>query len=392
VDVLLGEEEALVRDSAREFLAAECPTSLVRAMETDALGYPPDMWSKVAALGWPGMCLPERYGGSALPLVYLALVLQEVGRAIAPLPLHSTAVAALTLAEHAPEALADEILPGVVSGEKILTWAFTECDPRYLPETIGMLAVRDGDDFVLTGTKLFVDNFVAADHCLVACRTGADGEGRLTLFLVDTDAAGITPRPLVTTAKDKQSEVRFEGVRVPAGRMVGKLDQGWPLMEMLLDRATALLCAQMLGATRKDAELAIEYAKQREAFGQPIGAFQSVQHMCADMIVWIDAGELLTYEALWKMDQGVAAPVEVSQAKSFCNEKCEATVRMSQIIHGGIGFMMDYDLHLWFRRVSAWTMRLGTTYEHRARIARALLDVPGKVVLGRPLPIAAATA
>jgi len=102
----------------------------------------------------------------------------------------------------------------------------------------------------------------------------------------------------------------------------------------------------------------------------------------------VDGGEMLTFEALWKMDHGLPASVEVSQAKALCNEKCESVVRTSQVIHGGIGFMMEFDLHLWFRRVTAWTMRLGTTYDHRARIAAALLDVPGEVRLGMPLPTA----
>ena len=154
----------------------------------------------------------------------------------------------------------------------------------------------------------------------------------------------------------------------------------------MLERATALLCCQMIGATRKDAEMAIDYAKNRVAFGRPIAAFQSIQHMCADMLLFADGAQLLTYEALWKMDQGMPAGVEVSQAKAFANEKCEAVVRQSQVIHGGIGFMMEFDLHLWLRRVSAWTMRLGTTFDHRARIASALLDHPGKVRLGLPLP------
>jgi alkylation response protein AidB-like acyl-CoA dehydrogenase len=145
----------------------------------------------------------------------------------------------------------------------------------------------------------------------------------------------------------------------------------------------------MVGAARKDIEMAIEYAKFRVAFGQPIGAFQSVQHTCADMQIWVDGGELLTFEALWKIDQGLPASVEVSQAKAFCNEKCEAAVRNSQSIHGGIGFMMEFDLQLWFRRVSAWTMRMGTSFDHRARIAHALIDLPGLVVLGRPMPVTA---
>ena len=391
MDVLLTEEEKVVRDSARKFFEAECSTTLVREMETDPKGYPPGLWRKAAELGWQGMALPEKYGGQDLPLVYLGLIFEEVGRALAPLPLHSTVVAALTIASDGTEAQREAILPAVVRGDAVLTWAFTERDPRFLSETIHTQAVASGDHFVINGTKLFVDNFVAADQCLVACRTapGSKGNAGLSLFLVDTKSPGLSHVPLVTLAKDKQSEVVFENVRVPRANLIGELNQGGAIVERMLDRATALLCAQMLGATRKDAEMAIEYAKYRVAFGQPIGAFQSIQHVCADMIVWIDGGEMLTYEALWKMDQGLPASVEVSQAKAFCNEKCEAVVRFSQIIHGGIGFMMEFDLHLWFRRVSAWSMRLGTSYEHRARIAHALIDLPGRVVLGRPVPVVA---
>jgi alkylation response protein AidB-like acyl-CoA dehydrogenase len=389
MDLLLTDEEKMLRHTAREFLDAECPTTLVRDMETDPKGYPPALWHKTAELGWQGMSLPEKYGGQDLPLVYLGLIMQEVGRALAPLPLHSTVVAALTIARDGSEAQREAVLPGVVRGETVLTWAFSEQDPRFLPEAVRLRAVADGKDFVLNGTKMFVDNFVAADQCLVACRTApaTGGNAGLSLFLVDTKSAGLSHVPLVTLAKDKQSEVVFKNVRVPKANLIGELHQGAPIIERMLDRATALLCAQMLGATRKDAEIAIDYAKYRVAFGQPIGSFQSIQHICADMIIWIDGGEMLTYEALWKMDQGEPASIEVSQAKAFCNEKCEAVVRFSQIIHGGIGFMMEFDLHLWFRRVSAWGMRLGTSFEHRARIARALIDHPGRVVLGRPVPV-----
>jgi alkylation response protein AidB-like acyl-CoA dehydrogenase len=391
MDVLLTEEEKMLQRSAREFLEAECPTSLVRAMETDDKGYPPDLWQKIAELGWLGMALPEQYGGQELPLLYLGIIMEELGRVIAPLPFHSTMVAALTVARDGTAAQRQEVLPAVARGEMILTWAFTEQDARFLPETVETQAVADADGFIINGTKLFVDNFHAADRCLVVCRTApasSDTAG-LSLFLVDTTSPGISHTPLLTLAKDKQSEVVLRNVRVPRAHLVGELHRGWPIVERLLEQGTALLCAQMLGATRKDAEMAIEYARNRVAFGRPIGAFQSIQHLCADMLMWVDGGHLLTYEALWKMDQGLPASVEVSQAKAFCNEKCEAVVRSSQMIHGGIGFMMEFDLHLWFRRVSAWAMRLGTSYEHRARVARALLDTPGHVELGKPLPAVA---
>jgi alkylation response protein AidB-like acyl-CoA dehydrogenase len=391
MDVLLNDDENLIVDSAREFLTGECPPKLVREMEVDPLGYSKTLWTKVAELGWQGMCMPEKVGGSNMPLVYLGLVLREAGRAIAPIPLHSTAVATLAVARDGSAAQQEKYLPDVVAGKSVWTWAFTERDPRFVPEAVQMSAKAHGDEYALDGVKLFVDNFPQADYCLVAARTTAGSKGAqgLSLFIVDARAKGISQKALITLAKDKQSEVTFQDVRVPKANLIGAAGEGWPIIERMLDRGTALLCAQMVGAARKDIEMAIEYAKFRTAFGQPIGSFQSVQHTCADMQIWVDGGELLTFEALWKIDQGLPASVEVSQAKAFCNEKCEAAVRNSQAIHGGIGFMMEFDLQLWFRRVSAWTMRMGTSFEHRARIAHALIDIPGEVTLGRPLPVAA---
>ena len=387
MDVLPSEEEQMLKNLAREFLEAECPPSLARAMEKDELGYPPELWKKMAELGWFGLALPEEHGGQGMPLTYLAIIVEEAGRAIAPVPLHSTMAAALTIAEHGTAEQRRGILPAVSRGELALTWALTEADPRLTPEGVRLEAREEGDDLVLSGTKMFVDNFSVAHKCLVVCRTSeasSENEG-LTVLLVDAGSAGISYNTLVTLAKDRQCRVTFDNVRVPKTNVLGEIDRGWPVAGWMLERATALLCAQMVGAARKDAEMAIEYSKNRVAFGRPIGAFQSIQHLCADMTVWVDGAQLLTYEALWKLDQGLPATIEVSQAKSFCNEKCEAVVRTSQTIHGGIGFMMEFDLHLWYRRVSAWTMRLGTTFEHRARVARALLDQPGQVRLGMPL-------
>jgi alkylation response protein AidB-like acyl-CoA dehydrogenase len=228
-------------------------------------------------------------------------------------------------------------------------------------------AVRDREDVVLQGTRSFVDNAAVADWIPVA--SGSE------VFIVDTRSPGITMAPLVTTAKDSQAKVRFDNVRVPTSHSLGSAAAD------LLDHAVALLCAQMVGATRKDMDLAVEYAKQRHVFGEPIGAFQSIQHLCADMLIWTDGAELLTMEAIWLLGQGLPASVEVSQAKAYANDKCLAVCRSSQQIHGGIGFMMECDLHLWYRRVAAWGLRLGSIGEHRARVARAVLAGTGDIRL-----------
>jgi alkylation response protein AidB-like acyl-CoA dehydrogenase len=387
MDTLLSEEEELIKRGAREFFEAECPPSLARAMEHDDLGYAPELWRKLADLGWLGLALPERHGGQGLPLTHLGLFLEELGRAIAPVPFHSTITTALTIARDGSEQQRERILPRVARGELILTWAFTEHDPRLIPEAVRMRAEPEEGGFVLEGSKLFVENWRAARHCLVACRTAeasSANEG-LSLFLVDTNAEGITETPLSTIAKDRQSQVEFRGVRVPREHLVGELNEGWSVAEPMLDRATALLCAQLLGASRRHAEFATEYAKNRVAFGRPIGAFQSIAHICADMLIWVDGGDLLTFEALWRMDQGLPAWIEVSQAKAFCNERCLEIGRLANMIHGGIAFIEEFNLNLWFRRIAGMTMRLGTSLEHRARLARSLLDTPGHVQLGDDL-------
>ena len=384
MDVLPGEEEQMVKNLAREFLEAECPPSLAREMEKDNLGYPPELWKKISDLGWFGMSLPETYGGQGLPLSYLGLISEELGRVIAPVPFHSTMVAALTIAADGTDQQKQSILPHISSGDMILTWAFQELNPKLNPESIRTTATETDGGYVLNGTKMFVDNYVAADKILVTCRTSPATEisSGLSMFIIDTNLSGMVETPLVTIAKDKQSKVTFEGVKISKDDLIGELDQGWDIAVDMLDRGTALLCAQMVGAARKDREIGIEYAKNRVAFGRPIGAFQSVQHMCADMTIWVDGAQMLTYEALWKMDEGIPASVDVSQAKAFCNDKCQAAVRSSQVLHGGMGFMMEFDLHLWYRRVCAWTMRLGTSFEHRARVSKALIEEPGRVRLG----------
>jgi alkylation response protein AidB-like acyl-CoA dehydrogenase len=374
VDVLLNEDEEMLQASAREFFEQECPTSLVRDMEEDDLGYPLDLWRKIAGLGWLGYALPPSYGGEGASLAHVGLLAEEIGRAAAPLPFLSTLVPALVLAESGSEAQRQEILPRVARGELLLTWALTERDPRCRPETVRTAAILDGDQYIVNGTKLFVDNFNVADLCLLVCRTAqaSSADTGISLFLVETQGQGISHTPLPTLAGDKQSQVTWHEVRVPAANLVGEIDQGWPIVERMLERATALLCAQIAGATRKAVDMAVDYAKWRVAFGRPIGAFQAIQHMCADMMTWVDGARLLTYEALWKLDQGLPAGIEVATAKAFCNERCQAALRHANQIHGGVAQIKEFDLNLWYRRAAAWTMKLGTTFEHRRRIAQTL--------------------
>ena len=381
MDVLPDEQETLIQETAREFFAAESTPALVRAAEKDPGQYSAALWKKIADLGWLGISLPEDCGGQGLPLTYAGLLLEEAGRSIAPVPLHGTLVAALVLARHG-SAAQRALLRQVVQGELILSYAVQAPEGAWSPAAEGLTGRVDGDHVVLNGSRAFVDGFRASGRCLVLYQ--AEG-GTVAAALVDTAAAGITCADYVTTAKDSQARVDFADVRVPLADRVGAPSQGAAVARDLCDHAAALMTSQLAGAARRDMEFAVEYAGQREAFGQPIGAFQAIQHLCADMLIAVDGAQLLVHEALWRLDQGLPATVEVSQAKAFASDKCIFVARSAQQIHGGIGFMMEFDLQLWYRRIVAWSLRCGSVREHRRQVAAALLDQPGKVRLGMPL-------
>ena len=379
MNVLLDDDEELIKTSAGEFLLAEATPEVVRAAEIDPLRYAKALWDKFAGLGWLGISLPEAYGGQGLPLSYTGLVFEELGRHIAPLPVHATLVPALVIAKHASESQKQALLPSVIDGSLMLSWALQEQGGRWATDAVHMQGRMEGDHVVLNGTKHFVDNFGNADKCLVVFRMGSAGNSSLRAILVDTHSQGIQAEELVPTSKDREDLVRFENVRVPKENLVG---QNMAVISDLMDYAAAFYTCLMEGAARRAMEISVAYVNEREAFGQSIGAFQAIQHMAADMLNGVDGTQLLMREAIWYMSQGLPARVEVAQAKSFGNVKCMMVARCCQQLHGGIGFILDTDINLWYRRVASWSMRSGTTYEHRQLIASSLLDMPGKVRLG----------
>ena len=377
MDVLLSEDEAAIQEAAAAFFAAEATPAAVRAAEREPHRISRALWGRMAELGWIGISLPEEFGGQGLPLSCLGLLFEEAGRRLAPVPLLGTVVAALILARHGNETQR-ALLPAVVRGETLLTYAIQEPDARWSADAVTLNGTLEGDAVVLTGEKHFVDNFRSAERCLVVFRLGRT----LRVALVDPQAPGLAVSDLVTTAGDAQAAVRFDGVRVPTSDLVGTEAAGRGIALELMDLAAALTTALMVGAAGEATHRAAEYAKGRVAFGQPIGSFQAIQHMAADMTIGVDGAQLLNREAIYRLGHGLPARVEVAQAKAFANEKCLAAVRMAQQIHGGIGFIAEFDQQLWYRRVAAWSLRCGTAPEHRRTVAESLLDRQGPVRLG----------
>ena len=396
MDFGLTETQQLLKKSAAEFLAAECPPKHVRAMEQDALGYSPGLWRKMAEQGWIGLALPERYGGAGLGFLELALLLEEMGRVLLPGPFFSTAVLASTaILEAGNEEQRRRWLPGIANGTLVATFAFTEPGGRWDAAGVQMPATKMGTQFVLKGTKLFVPDAHAANLLVVAARTGvsrggsrtAPTEQGISLFLAPRDTPGLSQTPLRTIGGDRVSEVAFDGAVLPAEALLGDpstspslhsgLRQGgsgagWPVAERVLRHGAVGLCAWMSGGMQRVLDMTVQYAGQRAQFGRPIGSLQAIQHRCADMAVDVETSRALTYQAAWAIGAGEDATTEAAMAKAWVADAYRRVCAAAHQVHGAIGFTKEHDLQLYTRRAKAAEPLFGDAASHRERVADAI--------------------
>ncbi|UCC59701.1 MAG: acyl-CoA/acyl-ACP dehydrogenase [Dehalococcoidia bacterium] len=375
MDFALSEEQEMLRKMARDFLENECPKSLVREMEEDEKGYSPELWKKMADLGWMGLVLPAEYGGEGMAFLDLAILIEEMGRALVPAPYLSTVVyCGMPILAAGTEEQKKEYLPKIAKGELILSLALTEPSASWEPSGVETKAVADGDDFVINGTKLFISDAHIADYLLCVTRTkeGAAGEDDITLFLVDAKSKGINLTALKTIADDKQFEVVFDNVRVPKSNMLGELNGGWAVIKDMLPQATLAQCALMVGGAQQVLEMTVNYAKERVQFGKPIGSFQAIQHKCANMATDVDGCRFVTYEAAWKLSEGLPCSLEVSMAKAWVSEAYRRTCAEGHQIHGGIGFIKDHDMQLYYRRAKSSELIFGDADYHRELVAQQI--------------------
>ncbi len=375
MDFSFSEEQIMLQKTARDFLEKECPLSMVREMAEDGRGYSTQLWRKMAELGWLGLVFPTRYGGADGSFLDLVVLLEEMGRALVPSPFFATVVlAGLYILEAGSEEQKEEFLLKVASGDTLLTLALLEPDAGYDPGSITVKAAPYQDEYIINGTKLFVPNADVANHLLCVSRTkdGTKAAEGITTFVVDAKSPGITCTPLKTIGRDNQCEVLFENTPVPKKDMMGELDKGWADIEKVLHKATVALCADMNGGAQQVLDMTVNYAKERVQFDQPIGSFQVVQHRCADIAVALEASRFLTYEAAWKISQGLPCAVEVSMAKSQASECYTQATWLGITVQGGVAFMEEHDLPLYYRRAKATEVNLGDAEIHREMIAREL--------------------
>ncbi|HUV51809.1 MAG TPA: acyl-CoA dehydrogenase family protein [Dehalococcoidia bacterium] len=371
----LTEEQEMLRTSARDFLTKECPKTLVRKLEEEEKGYSPELWSKMAELGWLGLVLPEEYNGMGMGFMDLIILLQEMGRNIVPGPFFSTVVlGSLPILSAGTEEQKKEFLPKIASGKMIFTIAITEPSARYDAAGIEAKATAQGDSFVINGTKLFVENAHIADYLICATRTkkSKKPEDGITLFLVDTKNPGIKCEVMPTIGADKLCEVVFEDVEVPKKNMLGQLHKGWPIVARAMEQAAIAKCAEMVGGCEASMDMTLAYVKERVQYGRPIGSFQVIQHYCANMWSNVETSRNILYMAAWKVAEGLPAAKDVAVAKGWINEAYKFVTERAMQCHGAIGTTRDHDIGLYYRRAKAGELAFGDTDFQKELVAQSL--------------------
>ncbi|MDP8957880.1 MAG: acyl-CoA/acyl-ACP dehydrogenase [Actinomycetota bacterium] len=371
------EEQEFLRQTARRFLEDKSLSPTVRQlMETEA-GFDRSTWSEIARMGWQGMHIPEAYGGAGFSYLELIVLMEEMGRALLPAPfLSSVCLAANALLVAGSEEQKQRYLPEIASGERTAALAFTEPNGRWDAAGVQLPAKRDGDHYLLSGTKLFVVDGHTADTLLVAARTAdtSDPEEGVSLFLVDSGAPGVERRALGTMDMTrKQAEVTLDNVSVPAESLLVEEGRAWPAISRVLDLAVVALAAEQVGGAQRCLEMSVDYAKARVQFGRPIGSFQAIKHKCADMLVQVESARSAAYYAAWAAaEDNQELPLVAPLAKSYCSEAYFFVAAENIQVHGGIGFTWEHDAHLYFKRAKSSELLFGDPAYHRELLAQRI--------------------
>jgi alkylation response protein AidB-like acyl-CoA dehydrogenase len=361
----LTDEQQAIRSTAHDFLAARYKSERIRELAESENGFERSDWEEMAELGWPGLALPEEWGGQGLGIVELAVLFEEMGYALAPSPLLSTTVAGLALAANGDDEQRERWLRPLAAGEVRGTVALFDAGA---PAAIGgfeMEARADGDGVVLDGEKVLVMDAAGADFFLVAT-----ADGRRHVVERGADGVDVSAEKSIDLTRRLYS-VSFDGVRVgPEATLSGGQEDYLPV----LWRACVAIAAESTGVAQRAMEMAVAYAKDREQFGRPIGAYQAVSHRCAQMLLETENSRSAVYGAAWAADaEPESLPLAASMAKAYASDAGWRVPDASIQVHGGIGFTWEHDLHFFLKRGKANAATFGDARWHRDRVAELVL-------------------
>ncbi len=372
IDLSFNDDQLLLQQSANEFFKRRYPSEFVRTVEADAVGYAPEHWREMAALGWLGITIPEIDGGGGGRFLDLYPLYEEMGRFLVPSPhLDTVAVAADAIVSSGTDEQRALLLPRVASGDLLVIPAVLEADGALAPDSISGTASRRGDDHVIDATKVLVPFARSADVFLVPVRTG--DAGGISLFLVDAHADGVSCDPIRNIAGHALSVVRFDGVLAPADSLVGVEGAGWaPLLHAIV-KGAVLQTATIVGAAQAVLDMTNQYAKDRVQFGNPIGQYQAVQYLITDILIDLHRADLLARQAAFRIDAGKPFLREAAIAVAFAKQAAAHLHRQAHEVHAGVAFIDEHDLQLYSRRSKFWENHLGDARDYQELIADAIV-------------------
>jgi alkylation response protein AidB-like acyl-CoA dehydrogenase len=372
MQLVLTEDQELLAKTAADFVAERSPVSRVRKLRDrdDAVGFSRELWREMAELGWVGIPFPESVGGAGMGLAELCVVMEALGRTLAPEPFLSTVLlGGQALLLGGSRAQQEGWLARVVAGEALLSLAWQERRSRYDLTRVETRAEPAAGGFRLSGEKLHVPDGHVADALVVAARGPRDAG--IGLFLVERGAPGLGVERQHRVDGRGAARLRLEGVEVDAGAVVGEPGGGLPLLERVIDRATVGLCAEMLGSMSEAFSRTLAYLKDRVQFGVPIGSFQALKHRAAQMFIEIELCRSSVMAAARAVDAGEPeAPKLVSLAKARCSDTAVLVANESIQMHGGIGMTDEHDIGFYLKRARVAATTFGDAAVHRARWAR----------------------
>ncbi len=372
MDMDFTPEQDLLRESLRRTCERHCPTETVRALENDETGFSRELWAALGDLGVLGLTIPEANGGAGMSLLDAAVVYEEFGRSLVPTPhFVSCVLGAGLLSRTGDEGMKAQWLERIASGEAILTVAWLEPDRGFGPEGVQLAAKPTADGgYELTGVKRHVPFAGAADAMLVLARTD-DG---IAIFAVMPTADGVTLRQDPTVAGDAQFTVTFDSVALSAAHVVLAETAAWAAWHDTMLDGAILLAAQAAGGARAALDLAVDYAKTRQQFDKPLGAFQALAHYLADAATRVDGAQTLAWEAAWARTEGRSVARLAPMAKAYACRTFRDVTAMAEQIFGGVGFTLDFDIQLYFRRAKSLQLNWWDDRYLDELIAEQLLD------------------
>jgi alkylation response protein AidB-like acyl-CoA dehydrogenase len=356
------------RKTVRAFFEDKSPEAEVRRLMETSEGYEPTVWSQMSEqLGIQGLAIPEEYGGSGYSFIELAIVFEEAGRRLLCAPLLSSLTAATTLLVSGDERAKTDLLPGIAAGTTIATLALTEPSGRWDQAGVAASAEASDGSWRVSGTKKYVLDGHIASLILVAARTPRG----VSILAVEGDAPGVERRLLKTLDRTRKL-ASLDFSNTPA-RLVGQEGAGWAVLEQVLRRASVALANEQVGVAEFAMDMAVQYAKDRVAFGRPIGSFQAIKHKCADLLVAVESAKSAAHIAAQAVATNSPELVEVAEiAASFCSEACLLAGHENIQIHGGIAYTWEYPAHLYYKRAKSSELLFGDTIYHRELLAQAI--------------------